>query len=54
LAESNDIEVNLELAQQYIKLGAFDAARELLAEKETEYSTEQRQQADLLLNQIAS
>lgn len=54
LAESNDIEVNLELAQQYIKLGAFDAARELLAEKETEYSAEQRQQADLLLNQIAS
>lgn len=54
LAESNDIGVNLELAQQYIKLGAFDAARELLAEKETEYSTEQRQQADLLLNQIAS
>ena len=54
LAESNDIEVNLELAQQYIKLGAFDAARELLAEKETKYSTEQRQQADLLLNQIAS
>ena len=54
LAESNDIEVNLELAQQYIKLGACDAARELLAEKETEYSTEQRQQADLLLNQIAS
>ena len=54
LAESNEITVNLELAQQYIKLGAFAAARELLTEKEAEYSIEQRQQADLLLNQIAS
>lgn len=54
LAASSEIEINLELAQQYIKLGAFDAARELLAEKETEFSTAQRQQADLLLNQIAS
>ncbi|OTG90064.1 fimbrial protein FimV [Acinetobacter sp. ANC 3813] len=54
LAESNEITVNIELAQQYIKLGAFAAARELLTEREAEYSTEQRQQADLLLNQIAS
>lgn len=54
LSERSEIAVNLELAQQYIKLGAYDAARELLAEKEAEYSTEQRQQADLLLNQIAS
>ncbi|WP_374665454.1 fimbrial protein FimV [Acinetobacter sp.] len=54
LSECPEIAVNLELAQQYIKLGAYDAARELLAEKEAEYSTEQRQQADLLLNQIAS
>ena len=54
LAESNEISVNIELAQQYIKLGAFEAARELLTEKEAEYSTQQRQQADLLLNQIAS
>lgn len=54
LAASSEVEINLELAQQYIKLGAFDAARELLAEKETEFSTAQRQQADLLLNQIAS
>lgn len=54
LSERSEIAVNLELAQQYIKLGTYDAARELLAEKEAEYSTEQRQQADLLLNQIAS
>lgn len=54
LAEVNEISLNLELAQQYIELGSFEAARELLAEKEAEYSPEQRQQADLLLNQIAS
>ena len=54
LAEVNEISLNLELAQQYIELGSFNAARELLAEKEAEYSPEQRQQADLLLNQIAS
>ena len=54
LAEVNEASLNLELAQQYIELGSFDAARDLLAEKEAEYSPEQRQQADLLLNQIAS
>ncbi len=54
LAESNEITLNLELAQQYIKLGAYDAARELLAEKDSEYSAEERQQAEQLLNQIAS
>ena len=54
LAEVNEISLNLELAQQYIELGSFEAARELLAEKEAAYSPEQRQQADLLLNQIAS
>ncbi|WP_374571151.1 fimbrial protein FimV [Acinetobacter sp.] len=54
LAEVNEAALNLELAQQYIELGSFDAARDLLAEKQTEYSQEQRQQADLLLNQIAS
>ena len=54
LAEVNEAALNLELAQQYIELGSFDAARDLLAEKEAEYSPEQRQQADLLLNQIAS
>lgn len=54
LQETDEITVNLSLAEQYIKLGAYDAARELLAEKEAQYSAEQRQQADQLLNQIAS
>jgi len=54
LIEVNEISLNLDLAQQYIQLGAFESARELLTEQETEYTTEQRQQADQLRNQIAS
>lgn len=54
LMEVNEADLNLELAQQYIQLGAYAAAREVLAEREAEYTAEQRQQADQLLNQIAS
>ena len=54
LIEVNEISLNLDLAQQYIQLGAFESARELLAEHEVEYTAEQRQQADQLRNQIAS
>ncbi|MDM1771401.1 MULTISPECIES: fimbrial protein FimV [Acinetobacter] len=54
LAEVNEIQLNLELAQQYIELGAYDAARALLAEKEANYSAAQQQHATQLLNQIAS
>ncbi|TCB47192.1 hypothetical protein E0H83_04515 [Acinetobacter terrestris] len=54
LIEVNEISLNLDLAQQYIQLGAFESARELLAEYEAEYTAEQRQQADQLRNQIAS
>ncbi|AXY61215.1 FimV/HubP family polar landmark protein [Acinetobacter sp. WCHAc010052] len=54
LLEVNEIQLNLDLAQQYIELGAYDSARKLLAEQQASYSTEQRQQADLLLNRIAS
>ncbi|CAB1208439.1 fimbrial protein FimV [Acinetobacter bouvetii] len=54
LTEVDEIHLNLELAQQYIQLGAYESARELLAEQETKYTSEQKQQADQLLNQIAS
>lgn len=54
LAEVNEIQLNLDLAQQYIELGAYDAARTLLAEKEAHYSAAQQQHATQLLNQIAS
>lgn len=54
LTEVDEINLNLELAQQYIQLGAVESARELLAEQEAGYTPEQRQQADHLRNQIAS
>ena len=54
LNEVNEIHLNLELAEQYIQLGAFQAAREILVEQEPNYSTEQRQQVEQLLSRIAS
>ena len=54
LTEINEVELNLDLAQKYIELGAYDAARAILADNEADYSSEQRQVADQLLNQIAS
>lgn len=54
LLEVNEISLNLELAAQYIQLGAFESARELLDEKEAEYTPEQIDQVKLLRNQIAS
>ncbi len=54
LSEVNEIHLNLELAEQYIQLGAFEAAREILVEQEPNYSTEHRQQVEQLLSRIAS
>lgn len=54
LSEVNEAELNLDLAKKYIELGAYDAAREILADGEASFSDEQRQVADQLLNQIAS
>lgn len=54
LTETDEVVLNLELAEQYIQLGAYDAAREILAEKEADYSPQQRTHVDQLLNRIAS
>lgn len=51
---SNEIQLNFELAQKYIELGAYDAAKQLISEKANEYSLEQRHFSEKLLNQIAS
>lgn len=51
---SNEIQLNFELAQKYIELGAYDAAKQLINEKADEYSLEQRHFSEKLLNQIAS
>lgn len=54
LLDVNEASLNLDLAQQYIQLGAYAAAREVIAEREAEYTPEQQQRAEQLLNQIAS
>ena len=54
LVNVNEINLNLELAAQYIQLGTFESARELLQEQAVKYSAEQQQKADQLRNQIAS
>lgn len=54
LLNVNEASLNLDLAQQYIQLGAYAAAREVIAEREAEYTPEQQQRAEQLLNQIAS
>ncbi|WP_173911634.1 hypothetical protein [Acinetobacter sp. Marseille-Q1618] len=54
LLATNDITLNLDLAEQYIELGAYDAARQLLAQNQESYSVEQKQHSENLLNRIAS
>ena len=53
LLDSNEITLNLDLAEQYIQLGAFEAAREILDERQEVYSSEQNERAKQLRNQIA-
>ncbi|WP_089606406.1 hypothetical protein [Acinetobacter piscicola] len=54
LAQVDEIQLDLDLAQQYIDLGAYASARELLSQNESKYTSEQRQLSQTLLNQIAS
>ena len=54
LSEVSEIQLNLELAEQYIYLGAYESARLLLSQNEEEYSPEQRLTSQNLLNRIAS
>lgn len=54
LAELNDAELNLSLAEQYIRLGAFSSARALLEDAQLQYNSDELDRAKYLLNQIAS
>lgn len=54
LAQVNEVQLNLDLAQLYLNLGAYASVRELLSQNEAAYTAEQRQQSQNLLNQIAS
>lgn len=54
LGQINEGTLNFDLVQQYIQLGAYEAARQLFAESSNNFSAEQQQRAEQLLNQIAS
>lgn len=53
LQQLDEAQLNLELAEQYIELGAYDSARELL-KNNSSFSAEQQQRSENLLNKIAS
>lgn len=53
LQQLDEAQLNLELAEQYIELGAYQSARELL-KNTSGLNAEQQQRSEILLNQIAS
>ena len=53
LGQINEADLNLRLAAEYIRLGAYDSAKTLLAEQDTSYNEQQRQIANTLRNKIA-
>lgn len=54
LTQVNPIDLNIELAEQYIRLGAIDAAKDLLNASIANVSSEQATKIDSLLQKIAS
>ncbi|MHC3134826.1 hypothetical protein ACWPO0_02910 [Acinetobacter nosocomialis] len=54
LKQVNESELDLKLAEQYIKFGENQAGRNLLQANEQKFNTEQQQHAKNLLNRIAS
>lgn len=54
LGQINETTLDLDLAEQYIQFGSYDAARQLLAANSNKFSTEQQHHAEQLRNQIAS
>ena len=54
LQQLDEAQLNLELAEQYIELGAYESARELLRNSQTLLNAEQQQHSEKLLNKIAS
>ena len=54
LQQLDEAQLNLELAEQYIELGAYESARELLKNSQALLNAEQQQRSEKLLNKIAS
>ena len=53
LAQVSEIDLNLKLAAEYVRLGAYSDASSVLAEHEASYNDQQRQIAQSLRNKIA-
>lgn len=53
LGQVNEADLNLRLASEYIRLGAYQDAKALLQEQESQYNEQQRQIATALRNKIA-
>ena len=54
LQQLDEAQLNLDLAEQYIELGAFESARTLLENNSLVLSADQQQRSEQLLNKIAS
>ncbi|WP_151980416.1 hypothetical protein [Acinetobacter guerrae] len=54
LGQINEPQLDLDLAKQYIELGAYDSARILLTKNQATFSPEQHELSKNLLNRIAS
>ena len=54
LQQLDEAQLNLELAEQYIELGVYESARELLKNSQALLNAEQQQRSEKLLNKIAS
>ncbi|QER40649.1 FimV domain-containing protein [Acinetobacter suaedae] len=54
LQQLDEAQLNLDLAEQYIELGAYESAQALLQNSQSQFNAEQQQRSQKLLNQIAS
>lgn len=54
LQQLDEAQLNLDLAEQYIELGAYESAQALLQSSQSQFNAEQQQRSQKLLNQIAS
>ncbi|SPL70416.1 hypothetical protein [Acinetobacter stercoris] len=54
ILDTDEAQLNLDLAEHYIKLGAYQSAQQLLTRQEHIYSEKQREHSQKLLNSIAS
>jgi FimV-like protein len=54
LQTMDEAQLNLDLAEQYIELGAYESARVILQTNQSLFNQDQQQYVEKLLNKIAS